>query len=414
MLDSGDSFKFSVAMRAIKLLGSAACLVAGCILTVSSMSAAVEAALERVIYSFGANKSGSFPIGRLTTTANGRYGVTQAGGGSQNCRGGCGSVYQFSGKTVTLIHGFTSGADGDTPRAGLVADAAGNLYGATGYGGTVNTSCFLGCGTIFKITPTGEKTTLYSFTGGSDGRTPNGNLLLDAAGNVYGTTQLGGSSHVEGWGTVFKISPDGQETQLHIFQGYANDGGFPYGGLIADAAGNLYGTTNVGGTGCRDNLGCGTIYRVAPDGQETVLYSFQNGTDGASPYCRLIADAEGNLYGTTNAGGANSRGTIFKLAPDGTETILYSFDGDANPFGELVADAAGDFYGVLNGGAYAAGQIYQITPSGLFSTVYDFGSYDGDGESPTDSLTIDRQGNFSGTTFYGGALDKGTIFKLKL
>ncbi len=169
MLDFGERFHFSLAMRAIKLIASAACLVAGCSLTLSSMSAAVEAALERVLYSFGAAKSGTFPIGRLTSTAKGRYGVTQLGGGSQNCRGGCGSVYRFSGRTVTVIHSFTSGADGDTPRADLAADLAGNLYGATGYGGIVNTACVLGCGTIYKITPTGEKTTLYSFTGGSDG-----------------------------------------------------------------------------------------------------------------------------------------------------------------------------------------------------------------------------------------------------
>ena len=248
-----------------------------------------------------------------------------------------------------VLHSFNqNGTDGFYPSAGLIFDAAGNLYGTTPAGGS---GCvpYFGCGTVFELTPTAyvgwTERVLYSFCVGNcdDGSQPFAGLIFDAAGNLYGTTHRGGGFNL---GTVFKLSPNGNggwtETVLHSFS-YGTDGIYPSAGLIFDATGNLYGTTTEGGTGSGcGNDGCGTVFELSPNGNggwtETVLYSFcsqTNCTDGATPVAGLILDAVGNLYGTTNAGGnffSNCPylcGTVFKLSPNGnggwTETVLHSF-----------------------------------------------------------------------------------------
>ena len=207
------------------------------------------------------------------------------------------------------------------------------------------------------MTKTGKETVLYSFTNGLDGGYPFGGLVRDSSGNLYGTTYSGGASSV---GTVFKVTKTGTETVLHSFAGGA-DGEYPYASLVRDSSGNLYGTTSEGGA---SNVG--TAFKVTPTGHETVLYSFAGGTDGANPFAGLVRDRKGNLYGTTEAGDSSGVGTVFKLTATGQETVLHTFTGGttdgANPFGGLVRDAAGNLYGTtFVGGAFGHGAVYEIT-----------------------------------------------------
>ena len=218
----------------------------------------------------------------------------------------------------TVLYSFAgSPSDGANPLAGLIADRAGNLYGTTGFGGSSD------FGVVFKLAPNGTETVLHFFAGGpSDGRTPffSGGLIVDPAGNLYGTTFGGGASD---FGVVFMLAPNGTETMLHSFAGSPTDGASPQAGLIIDGAGNLYGTTANGGAS-----DFGVVFKLAPNGTETVLHSFAGGpSDGAGPVAGLIADSAGNLYGTTSGGGASGFGVVFKLAPDGTYTVLHTFAG---------------------------------------------------------------------------------------
>lgn len=238
----------------------------------------------------------------------------------------------------------------EQPYAGLVADKKGNLYGTTYAGGAA------GVGTVFKLARNGTETVLFSF-GGTDGQYPYAGLIADKAGNLYGTTSSGGEYYS---GVVFKVAANGSETVLHTFNG--TDGQFPYAELIADKAGNLYGTTTSGG-----NHGYGNVFKVTPGGTETSLYSFcsNNGcTDGDTPYGALIADEKGNLYGTTVEGGSDNFGTVFELTPSGTETVLYSFTGGndgANPEAGLIADKSGNLYGATYlGGTDDYGTIFTL------------------------------------------------------
>ena len=217
-----------------------------------------------------------------------------------------GAATQAQAQSITVLHSFTNSPDGALPFAGLLRDAAGNLYGTTGSGG------IFGFGTVFKLDSSGNETVLHSFAGGGDGQQPSGDLIRDAAGNLYGTTLLGGgvfSNNCFGsCGTVFKLDPSGNETVLHTFAG-GGDGRQPNGNLIMDAAGNLYGTTGSGGSAtCPVTLGCGTVFKLDTSGILTLLHSFTGSPgDGESPVGGLIMDKAGNLYGTTLNGGAGGR-----------------------------------------------------------------------------------------------------------
>jgi len=218
-----------------------------------------------------------------------------------------------------VLHSFTAGNDGGNPEAGLIMDAAGNLYGTTFGGGSG------GQGIVFKIDTSNHESVLYSFTGGSDGGGPVAGLLMDAAGNLYGTTAGGGSS---GQGTVFMIDTSNHESVLYSFTG-GSDGGSPQASLVRDAAGNLYGTTSQGGIGCAP-VGCGTVFKIDPSNHESTVYSFTGGSDGALSMAGLIMDATGNLYGTAYQGGSI-------CAPPGCGTVFeFQMDDDSN-------------YAVLNG-----------------------------------------------------------------
>ena len=316
---------------------------------------------ETVLHSFTfGGADGSKPFAGLVRDAAGNlYGTTSDGGGIGCTIYGCGTVFKLdTSGTETVLHRFTGGADGGNPYTGLVRDPAGNLYGTTYYGGSSN-NCYQGCGTVFKLDTTGAETVLHSFTGAPDGNWPSGSLILDATGNFYGTTTWGGASV---WGTVFKVDTTGAETVLYSFTGGA-DGGTPASELILDAAGNLYGTTQYGGAGrCRD--GCGTVFKLDTTGTETVLYRFQRNPDGERPVAGLIQDAAGNLYGTTLYGGERRLGTVFKLDPTGKETVLHRFtraDGQ-NPDAGLVRDSAGNLYGTsYYGGASGAGTVFKLS-----------------------------------------------------
>jgi uncharacterized repeat protein (TIGR03803 family) len=332
------------------------------------------------LFTWAKNPSGNL----IFDVAGNLYGTTQDGG-SGKCPGGCGAVWRLARNpkatwTVSILHAFT-GADGSGPAAGLIFDAAGNLYGTTSGGGAD------GYGVVFELTPnpdgTWTESVLHSFTGGADGALPFAGLIFDTIGNLYGTTYygpLGCAGLTDGCGTVFRLTPnpDGTWTEsvLHSFTEGAG-GGNPAAGLIFDAAGNLYGTTNFGTSG-PGNLG--TVFKLTPnpDGTwtESVLHSF-TGADGAVPDAGLIFDAAGNLYGTTSSGGISIAcididgcGVVFKLSPTSTgwsETVLHTFIGfGSTPRGGVIFDQAGNLYGTTSDGnpAFDYGLVFEITRVG--------------------------------------------------
>jgi uncharacterized repeat protein (TIGR03803 family) len=359
-----------------------------------------------ILHAFGGVADGAGPNGSLIMDSAGNlYGTTIYGGSN-----GAGTVFKMTQAGVlSVLYSFTGGADGGKPSAGLVMDGAGNLYGTTSAGGAHGNN-----GTVFKVTPAGTESVLYSFLDISDGSNPSSTLIMDSAGNLYGTTPYGGSTGANGHGTVFRVTSSGQQSDLYSFSGGA-DGGSPWGGVIMDSAGNLYGTTYVGGT-----YGNGTVFRITPAGAESVIHSFTGGADGGGPWAGLIMDGAGILYGTTVRGGVNAdhdsnRGTVFKVIPSGAESVLYSFgvgpDGDQSYSG-VVRDSAGNLFGTTaQGGADNAGTAFEVTPSGTESSSYSF-SDTLDGQDSTGTLLIDNAGNLYGTTYVGGANGNGTLFRI--
>ena len=364
-------------------------------ITTLACAAVVAAALagqaqtsESVLYSFQPDPpDGSFPYaGVIRDAAGNLYGTTAQGGPT-----GKGVVYKLdTNGSVIVLHGFGTGLDGAAPNAGVVLDSAGNLYGTTRNGGSAGT------GVVYKLDSTGHETVLYSFTGGADGGYPVAGVILDSAGNLYGTTPLGGAT---GYGAVYELTPAGTETVLYSFQGLA-DGSYPTAGVIRDAAGNLYGTTSTGGAGY------GVVYKLGPAGSETVLYSFHGLADGSQPLTGVIRDAAGNLYGTTFYGGSARVGVIYKLDPVGNETVLYSFPGGLSghgPTSGLLRDSAGNLYGTAGGGVDDGGVVYVLHADGNETVLHFFGGPP-DGLYPYGSLIQDSAGNLYGTTVRGGEL----------
>jgi uncharacterized repeat protein (TIGR03803 family) len=289
-----------------------------------------SAGKETVLHTFSGSAGGWYPSGNLARDSAGNFYGATVSGGDLACHGiegsgtGCGVVFKLdaTGKE-TVLHTFR-GADGASPTAGLVRDSEGNLYGTTVAGGNLACSTAGGCGVVFKLNTTGKETVLHRFTGGADGGYPT-SLLRDALGNLYGMTYSGGSTVCSGGcGVIFKLNPTGTETVLHRFTGV--DGRGPFGGLLRDAEGNLYGTTSSGGQSCFQvgGVGCGVVFKLDMTRKETVLHKFMGGMDGWNPVAGLVRDAAGNLYGTTSYGGQltctrpasnNGCGVIFKLIP---------------------------------------------------------------------------------------------------
>jgi uncharacterized repeat protein (TIGR03803 family) len=381
-----------------------------------------------LLYTFTGGTDGGYPTaGLVLDNAGNLYGTTSEGGsGLFNCVDGCGTVFKLdTAGNETVLHSFgDTSTDGQYPFDGsLYRDGAGNLYGTTSSGGAH------GDGTIFRVNTAGEET-VVSLAGGASAAFPYAGLVPDASGNAYGTSQFGGSGCAPyGCGTVFKVSSAGHVTVLHSFAG-TPDGSYPLAGLVRDSAGNLYGTTVDGGSVLRGRLhlptDSGTVFKVDPTGKETVLYSFCPAgvpcTDGEYPYAVLVRDSAGDLYGTTQNGGANGfGGTVFKVDPLGNESVLYSFcsqsgcvDG-SNPAAGLVQDSAGNFYGTTQfGGAYGSGTVFVVDPLGNETVLYSFCSPSdcSDGEQPYAGLVRDSAGNLYGTTQYGGVYGVGTVFKI--
>jgi uncharacterized repeat protein (TIGR03803 family) len=328
---------------------------------------------------------------------------------------------QAQAQKFEVLHTF-HGRDGAYPTGGLIRDSAGNFYGITDEGGT-SKGCPHGCGTVFELSNSGKEIVLYSFTGkNGDGKYPasEGSPVRDAAGNIYGTTFAGGdlTKCGDGCGVVFKVNKEGKETILHIF-GKGTDGYEPFSGLFLDAKGRLYGTTEGGGA----NNG-GTIFKIAKGGAYSILHSFDfpgMGTDGADPVGPLILDSLGNLYGTTIAGGQNDCGTIFKLDTGGSETVFYSFpcgSGGDGPIGKLLVDGSGNLYGTTkvggNSGCFnggGCGVVFKVDSSATETVLYTF-SGGTDGRYPFAGLVMDSSGNLYGTTINGGKAGVGVAFKV--
>jgi len=380
------------------------------------------------VYSFQGPPGGANPAAGLVYASDGNFYGTTFGGGNQNTNfclstNGCGVVFKVTPSgTATVLYSFCSQSncsDGANPQSGLVQASDGNFYGTTEIGGT-GTGCFYGtCGTVFKITPQGALTTLYSFCSQSncvDGFSPSDALVQGNDGNLYGTTFAGGTTGCGGvgCGTVFKITLSGVLTTVHRFNGY--DGYWPYAGLVQDTDGLFYGTTLNGGVNGIDGLG--TVFQMTPGGTLTTLYSFclqTNCPDGEAPYGGLVRASDGNFYGVAEYGGANQFGTVFKITPTGTFTTLHSFAGSSDgeyPYAALVQASDGNFYGTtFEGGAHDGGTVFKATPSGAVTTLRNLAGRDGD--LSTSSLVQVGAENLYGTTGIGGA-GYGTVFRVTI
>jgi uncharacterized repeat protein (TIGR03803 family) len=405
------------------------------LITVLALASTLPAQTQTltVLHTFTGVPDGERPYGRLLLDPAGiLYGTTTIGGTN-----GYGSVFKVDASgNESVFHSFAGPPDGSEPLSGVIRDAAGNLYGATDLGGT-STLCWSdqpgsGCGIVFKLDPSGGETVLHRFgSNGPDGFYPAGPLALDSSGSLWGSTQEGGRQGCKipmppngqlvdvGCGTVFKVDASGIESVVHNFEKV--DGAWPLGGVVQDQAGNLYGATKTGGLmDCpSDWFGeCGTVFKVDTTGQVSTFYSFKGGDggpDGDIPESSLILDPAGNLYGTTNAGGTVvcapqvlpgiTCGTFFQLTPAGKETVIHSFGGagDAGfPISGLVRDAAGNFYGMVTG------LVLKLDSTGKESVLYTFTGLD---IQASGDLVQDAAGNLYGTTYYG-ANGKGTVFKL--
>jgi uncharacterized repeat protein (TIGR03803 family) len=347
---------------------------------------------------------GALPNSGLIHGSDGNlYGSTVVGG-SVNC----GTVFRVtpSGK-FTSTYSFLGGNDGCNPNASVIRDAAGNIYGTTISGGPSN------AGTVFKITKSGHESVLYAFTGGADGGSPNTDVVRDTKGNLYGVTKAGGDLNCAagGCGTVFKIDTSGNETVLHTFTG-GGDGETPLGGLVIDSSGNLDGTTPGG------PAATGTVFQVDPSGNKTILYYFGAFGDGSLPANDLSFGPGGILYGTTEFGDNGDNGTVYRLDIHNIETILHVFAGPpsdgSSPSGPVARDAAGNLYGVTNlgGTSFDRGVVYKLDSSGTETILHNF-LLGADGGNPSGRLYIDNQGSVFGTAFEGGSNGgNGVVFKI--
>jgi uncharacterized repeat protein (TIGR03803 family) len=392
----------------------------------ATTAVALPAQTFTTLHSFD-NTDGASPTAALVQGTDGNfYGTTTGEGGVHDY----GTVFKITPSgTLTGLHSFDN-TDGFLPYAGLVQATNGSFYGTTEAGGLSEPHfCSEGCGTIFKIAPSGTLTTLYNFcsqSGCRDGASPNG-LVQAANGDFYGTTTDYGGAGM--FGTVFRITPSGTLTTLHSFcsQSGCTDGYYPAAALVQSTNGEFYGTTYYGGA----NAG-GTVFKITASGTLTTLYSFcsQGGcTDGSYPAAALIQSTNGDFYGTTGRGGVSNHGTVFKITPSGTLTTLYSFcsqsdcmDG-SSPVG-LVRATNGDFYGTTSEGGLrgpttcilGCGTVFKITPSGTLTTLYNFCSQSAcmDGYYPAAALLQSTNGDFYGTAKYGGANGDGTVFSLSV
>jgi len=441
----------------------ASCRLGLCLFIFAFASSASAEWNEKVLYSFQGSPDAATPAGGVVFDKAGNlYGA--ALGGPQYSQG---TVFQLAPPAKTgdpwteaVLYVFQGKPvnDGQIPTGGLVIDGAGNLYGVTGYGGTGG--CILlgnpvGCGTVYELSPPKEKggkwteTILYSFQGGKDGYFPNGTLVFDGVGNLYGATDYGGgygscnAPYYQYCGTIFKMSPPAEkggkwkEKVLYSFKS-GTDGANPNGGLVLNNKGEIYGTTLIGGYNCphHSGQGCGTVFELDPPASknkawtEKQVHIFKNGADGAQPIAGVILDAAGSLYGASQ-GGANECGVVFSLTANSSglwkDTILYSFGGGEYYYSPAVSqfDASGNLYGTTNvGPGSLAGSVFRLKPPSrgvgtwTASVLYGFTGAP-DPALPNASLVFDKKGDLYGTTTKGGSgtgcsFDGcGTVFTVK-
>jgi uncharacterized repeat protein (TIGR03803 family) len=415
-------------------------------MTVTYATAQSTPPQEKILVGFRtAGQDGNLPSGGVIRDAAGNfYGVTQGGGPGGNR--GNGAVYEVSpaangGWTAKSLYVFHAGTqDGQDPLGGLVMDSAGNLFGTTSLGGTNLCSDGFdnptGCGTAFELSPSGSggwtEKIIYNF--GQDAWSPGASMIIDAAGNLYGTTGRSGDLDSVG-GTVFELQHNGDQwtrTTLHTFGQDEGDGAGPTGPLVFDKAGNLYGATVVGGNAG----GGGVVFRLSNTGSgwaEDILFNFVPTSTlpsgGSQPNGGLIFDSAGNLYGTTNAGGirlAQGCGVVFQLTPTSSGTwnenvlhqILCNQNGVANPLAGMVIDSAGRLFGTTGfGGSSITGTVFELKPlangAWAYSVMYTFQGSPKDGQEPNASLLLDSKGNLYGTTEFGGPSGFGTLFEIR-
>ena len=345
------------------------------------------------LWQFSGGADGGTPRAGLVQGSDSNfYGTTEEGGAS-----GSGTVFSISSSgNLTNLWSFTGGPDGGGPVAGLVQGSDSNFYGTTVAGGTND------WGTVFQITPAGTLTTLCQFNFATNGANPVAELVQGIDGNFYGTTLSGGTARR---GTVFQITPAGTLTTLYNFTGVLN-GGFPGAGLVQGSDGNFYGSTRDGGL-----FDAGMAFKITPAGTLSWLGSFLGNPDDSGGANTLVEGSDSNFYGTTFDGGGNFKGAVFSLTSQGTFTTVNSLSQDAAPAAGLIQGSDGDFYGTTVYGGVGFGAVFKVTSAGTFTSLHSFEG-DAEGAVPYSSLVQGGDGNFYGTTSLGGTNNAGTIFKL--
>jgi len=397
------------------------CIIASMTLCATSF---MHAQTYTILHNFTGGADGAAPTTGLTMDARGDlFGTANTGGRGSCISSGCGTVFKLSragsGWIFNPIYAFQGGNDAAGPYGRVSFGSDGTLYGST-VGGGIN-ACPGGCGTVYHLQPSPtaceaalcpwNESVLYRFQGGTDAFYPTGDLAFDSTGAIYGTTYIGGTG---GPGTVWKLTPSGgnwTESIVWNFTGSGSDGGNPYGGVVFDNSGNLYGTSSAASNSQ------GAVWKLSPSGSgwtEQTLHDFQGGSDGGSPAAGLIF-VNGNLYGATEAG-PNQAGVAFQLTPSGGGWSFSPISGlptGTGPFGRLVADSAGNLYGATQGGDGDYGAVFKLTPSGGTWTMTVLHHFTGsDGNTPYGSLVIDSSGNLYGTTLQGGTYNQGVVFEI--
>jgi uncharacterized repeat protein (TIGR03803 family) len=363
---------------------------------------------------------GNAPFAPLLNAGGGVfYGTTGYGGGSTNCTGGCGTLFRVnSDGTETVVYAFAGGTDGARPNAGVIAGPDGVLYGTTEFGGNgagcqsatfISAYGYSGCGTVYEITSAAAENVIYSFQGtGEDGFNVLAGVVLGSNGNLYGSTASGGTYLA---GNLFELTPAGVETVLYSFTG-GSDGTSPNAVTLGNGGG-IFGTANGGGAS-----GLGTVFKLSAKGVFKILHTFTGGPgDGAYPETGLLDAGDGNFYGTTPYGGALGFGSLFKITASGTMTIAYSFTstgGSVSPNGPLIENSAGTIFGTTEfGGTAGYGFVYEYSAGG-FTTLVSLPGYPAGSANAMAGVTLGDGGNLYGTSSLGGAYDGGTVFKVKI
>ena len=383
-------------------------------------SAVSTKSAEQVLYSFSGGNDGGDAASGLVIRGGNLYGTTVVGGAYA-----CGTIFKLAPQKSlpwheSVLYSFDCYGTGKTPYGGVTFDRKGSLYGSTVSGGSGGSCGSSGCGVVFQLTSQAAESVLHSFTGGNDGFGPGGSVAIDSTGHLYGTTPDGGTNAE---GTVYEISRARRtwhESVIHAFTGGKDGAVGSLGTLLVDSSGDLYGVTEIGGA-----HSAGTVFKMTRTSKNRwnlkTLYAFKGTPDAASPYGGLIEDASGNLYGTTYYGGAHGFGSVFELVASARgkyhDRVLYSFRGGSDgssPTSTLIAGASGRLYGTTSagGGSCDCGTIFDLdATSGSETVLHSFGS-SGDGAYPYYGLTQDSGGNLYGTTVQGGTFNQGAVFEL--